>query len=282
MVSDDQAALVSSSWGGSGEPEATSSLAKAYEQIFLQGAAQGQSFVFSTGDNGDEQAHSGLASPDFPAVDPYVTAVGGTSTAIGASGTLDWQTGWGTNRWALSSSGTSWTAAGFIYGAGGGASTSFDQPAYQYGVVDSSMRSIPDVAMNADPNTGMLVGLTQQFSSGTRYGEYRVGGTSLAAPLFAGMTALTVQNAGRRLGLLNPTLYAQVGEGTFTDVTGTPPDAGTVRSDFANGADSSSGYLYSVRTYNQDSSLAIAPGWDDVTGIGVPNRNWLTAVPSNS
>ena len=41
------------------------------------------------------------------------------------------------------------------------------------------------------------------------------------------------------------------------------------------------GLLYSVRTFNQDSSLAIAKGWDDVTGIGSPNANWLTSISGN-
>jgi hypothetical protein len=42
--------------------------------------------------------------------------------------------------------------------------------------------------------------------------------------------------------------------------------------------DASAGLLYSVRTFNHDSSLAIGPGWDDVTGLGTPNAGWLTAI----
>ena len=77
------------------------------------------------------------------------------------------------------------------------------------------------------------------------------------------MTALLLQHAnagGTGLGLLNPTIYAQFGSGTFTDIKGTPPDAGNVRVDFVNGVDATDGLVYSVRTFNQDSSLQIGQG----------------------
>ena len=58
------------------------------------------------------------------------------------------------------------------------------------------MRVVPDVAALADPTTGMLVGQTQTFPDGhTDYAEYRIGGTSLASPLYAGMFALAVQKS---------------------------------------------------------------------------------------
>ena len=66
---------------------------------------------------------------------------------------------------------------------------------------------MPDVAALADPSTGMAVGQTQTFSDGVKYDEYRIGGTSLASPLYAGMCALAVQRHGA-YGLANPTLYA--------------------------------------------------------------------------
>ena len=91
------------------------------------------------------------------------------------------------------------------------------------------------------------------------------------------MTALALQNAGGGVGLLNPTIYAHRSD-AFTDVTGPGPDAGNIRVDYANGLDSSGGLLYSVRTFDQDSSLTVTPGWDPVTGLGSPNSGWLTAV----
>lgn len=274
---EDAAQIVTNSWGGVEVGEKPSLIA-AYEQAFLQGAAEGISYMFSSGDNGDEVANTGTLQPDYPTSDPFATAVGGTSTAINAAGSLAWETGWGTQKYSLSSDGTAWTPLGFLYGAGGGESLLFGQPAYQAGITPAGARGVPDVAMDADPTTGMLVGETQTFPEGVAYGQYRIGGTSLASPLFAGMTALAFQHAGGGVGLLNPTIYANASTGAFTDVAGTPADVGNVRADFANGLDSSGGVIYSVRTFNQDSSLALNTGWDDITGLGSPNSGWLTAV----
>ncbi|QNK81380.1 protease pro-enzyme activation domain-containing protein [Nakamurella sp. PAMC28650] len=279
VVNQNQVQVVSNSYGEPDGALSTGSIV-ANEAVFMQGALQGISFLFSSGDNGDELANTGIKQSDSSASDPYVTAVGGTSTAIDASGSLAFQTGWGTNKYSLSSTNT-WTSRGFSYGAGGGFSTLFNRPAYQNGVVPASAppgRAVPDVAMDADPTTGMLIGETQTFPDGVHYGEYRIGGTSLASPLFAGMTALLIQHAGGGLGFLNPIIYGQVKAGTFTDVAGKPKDVGNVRVDFANGTDASGGLLYSIRTFNQDSSLTTVPGWDDVTGVGVPNTGWLTSI----
>ena len=273
---EDVAQLVTNSWGGVEQGETASTIA-AYEQAFLQGAAEGISYMFSSGDDGDELASTGTKQADFPVSDPYATAVGGTATAIGRRGALAWETGWGTEKYSRSSDGTAWNPLGFLYGSGGGESALFGQPNYQAGISPSGARGVPDVAMDADPTTGMLVGETQTFPDGVYYDQYRIGGTSLASPLFAGMTALALQNAGGGVGLLNPTIYAQR-SGAFTDVTGPGPDAGNIRVDYANGLDSSGGLLYSVRTFDQDSSLTVTPGWDDVTGLGSPNSGWLTAV----
>ena len=154
----------------------------------------------------------------------------------------------------------------------------FNRPDYQTGVVPSSNgsgRAVPDVGLDADPTTGMLVGETQTFSDGKAYGEYRIGGTSLASPLFAGLTALRTQKAGSRLGFLNPSIYGSAT--AFTDIKGAPKDAGNVRVDYTNGEDASGGLLYSVRTFDEDSSLTVKPGWDNVTGVGSPNPTWINS-----
>jgi subtilase family serine protease len=280
VVNQDKASIVTNSYG---EPEAAlgAPLAAAEQQVFLQAAMQGITFMFSSGDNGDELQNTGLKQADASATDPYVTAVGGTADAIGPSGTLQFQTGWGTEKYSLSQDGSQWTPVGYLYGAGGGNSSLYNKPDYQQGVVPSSYgsgRQVPDVAMDADPTTGMLVGETQKFSDGRAYGEYRIGGTSLASPLFAGMTALASEHAGGRLGFLNPTLYSQAGSPVLNDVKGTPPDVGNVRADYVNGEDATDGVTYSVRTFNQDSSLAVRRGWDNVTGVGSPNAKWLTML----
>jgi subtilase family serine protease len=280
VVDQNKASIVTNSYG---EPEnvQSSSQIAAEQTLFMQAGMQGITFMFSSGDDGDELANTAIRQADSSANDPYVTAVGGTSDAIGADGSMLFQTGWGTEKYSLSDDQKSWTPQGFIYGAGGGVSSVFNKPGYQDGVVPGTYgagRAVPDVAMDADPTTGMLIGETQTFPEGKHYDEFRIGGTSLASPLFAGMTALASQHAGGRLGFLNPTLYSQADSGVFRDVKGTPPDAGNIRVDYANTVDPTGGLLYSVRTFNQDSSLATKPGWDDVTGVGSPRASWLTSL----
>jgi subtilase family serine protease len=276
VVDEDAVSIVSDSFG---EPESVEDLADvvANDQAFQQGALEGITFFFSSGDNGDEQAATGTLQADYPASDPYVTSVGGTSTGIDANGALSFQTGWGTQEYTLS--GGAWAPQGFLYGSGGGYSNLFNRPGYQSAVIPPTApagRAYPDLAMDADPTTGMLVGETQTFPAGVAYGEYRIGGTSLASPLMAGVQALTQQRAGRRLGFINPALY-KARPGLFLDVTGPGPDAGNVRADYVDGTDPSGGLSYTVRTFDQDSSLAVGPGWDDVTGLGAPSPKYIKA-----
>ena len=274
IVDQNKASIVTNSWGGL-DQDTTSGLAVAYEQIFKQGAMQGIGFMFSSGDDGDEGLASGRVQTDYPASDPWVTAVGGTSTAIGAGGELLWQTGWGTQKYDLSANGKGWVPSftpPFLYGSGGGFSTLFNRPAYQNGVVHEAApgRAVPDVALDGDPTTGMLVGETQTFPNGVRYGEYRIGGTSLSSPLFAGVQALAAQAAGSRLGFANPTIYALAREapGAFRDVL--HRGGANIRSDYVNGVNPNDGIVYSARSFDQDTSLATKKGWDDVTGVGTP------------
>lgn len=278
VVDDNVATLVSNSWSDLEGNTSAASVA-AYEQVFLQGAVQGQTFLFSSGDNGDELAKTGIRQVDYPASDPYVTAAGGTATGI-AYGAITTQTGWGTHNYSLSKNGKRWLDTGFLYGAGGGYSALFNRPAFQDGVVPTTApagRAVPDISMDADPNTGMLIGQTQTFPTGVHYGEYRIGGTSLASPLLAGMMALANQSAGTGFGWVNPLLYSAP-KSTITDVLPVGPVKGVVRANNNNGVDATAGISYFVRTFDQDSSLATARGWDPVTGLGVPNPNFLTAV----
>jgi subtilase family serine protease len=101
------------------------------------------------------------------------------------------------------------------------------------------------------------------------YGEYRVGGTSLASPLLAGAQAVAQQGAHTRLGFANPLIYQLARtSSSFYDPANKAPDAGNIRSDYANGNNAADGMLYTVRTFDQDSSLKVGRGWDDVTGVG--------------
>ena len=277
VVDANRASLVTNSYGEA-EEDTTPELLAVEQQVFLQGALQGISFMFSSGDNGDEVANTGTKQADSSASDPYVTAVGGTADAIGANGKLEFQTGWGTENYALSEDGSAWEPGGYLYGAGGGTSSIYAKPWYQRGIVPARYgtgRAVPDVAMDADPQTGMLVGQTQTFPEGVHYDEYRIGGTSLASPLFAGMSALRQQRLGHRLGFQNPTIYRKAGTRVFNDVKGEPRDPGVVRVNYNNSVDASEGLSYFVRTFDEDASLETVRGWDDVTGVGAPRARWL-------
>ena len=297
VVTDNDASIVTNSWGEPTfvnipdigcTPCATidNSLVDAYESVFIQGAVQGIGFYFSSGDNGDELDAWGVKHPDWPEEDPWVTSVGGTSLAVNAANQRQFETGWGTARWGLS--GNSWVLqVPFLYGAGGGYTVlegygvTFDRPWYQNGVVPANTagRAVPDIGAVGDPTTGMLVGETQDFSlptrfgpAGVHYGEYRIGGTSLSSPLMAGMQA--VAQGHKRIGFANPLIYSLANGGVYYDVT-PQGDAGNVRSDFVNGQNADNGLRYTVRTFNQDSSLTTGPGWDDVTGVGSPTSRYF-------
>lgn len=273
------AKIVSNSWGGSGDV-VKSALLGVYDAAFLQGSVEGISYAFSSGDNGDEATSLGTPQTDFPASDPNVTAVGGTSTEITESG-IQAETGWQTSKFVLNAAKTAWTqSTPFQYGGGGGYSSNVKEPTYQTnaGIVSpNGGRAVPDVSMDADPTTGMLIGQTQTFPTGAQYDTFRIGGTSLACPLFVGMTALKIQASGGGLGRLNPLIYSD--HSGFQDVTGAGMDPGAIRVDFANGVDASGGYLYSVRTFNgATTSLSVGSGWDSETGWGSARSGWLSPV----
>ena len=300
-VVDNKASLVTNSWGepnrvvveGVTYPTIDGSLAAAYESIFQQGAVQGIGFYFSSGDDGDDAAAWGVKGTDYPASDPWVTSVGGTSLGIDKDGTRQFETGWGTEKYSLTSGGA-WKPLGFLYGAGGGCA--FNQslmgvdfswentPAYQAAVATGcSSRGVPDISMDADPNTGMLVGETQSFGAptvwgqGVKYGEYRIGGTSLASPLTAGLNAVAQQGRSR-IGFANPMLYGLAAStNPFYDVKPEGP-VGDIRVDYANGLNGAAGTATSVRAFNRDSSLTTGSGWDQVSGLGSPTAAYIGAV----
>src|ERR687888_162423 len=156
---------------------------KPLEDTLIQAAAEGIGVYFSSGDNGDETSAHGFATPDWPAVSPWVTAVGGTSLGVSPANTPVLETGWGTNNYSCNTTTLACTRTGWLYGSGGGVSQIFPKPSYQSGL-NVSGRAIPDVAALGDPQTGLLVGETQTFPDGTYYDEYRIGGTSPSRPDF--------------------------------------------------------------------------------------------------
>ena len=279
--------IVSNSYGDEGEALPYSSI-QGEVNLQLQAAGEGIGLYFSSGDNGDEAANLGYASPDFPASSPWVTAVGGTSLGIDQNGNKAYETGWGDtlDKIVLSSAGTptySSALPGTLFGggAGGGVSAVFAQPAYQKGVVPTALaagkRVSPDLSALADPYTGFSIGIRAINDDDTLatdpYATETYGGTSLASPLTAAMMAIVQQTTHSTIGFANPTLYAidKVAPKLFNDVT--PPAAPKALA--YTGAVSGNSYLI---TLNTDTSLTTARGYDDVTGIGSVSFNLLSFI----
>ena len=291
VVAKHAADIVTNSYGWSTELLPTG-YEKPLNDTMMQGALEGIGIYFSSGDSGDETfgGPASTATPDWPAVSPWVTAVGGTTLGVGKDNSYLFETGWGTTRNRLNCTGflsqvDNWCGKErYLYGSGGGTSRIFQQPWYQQGVVPGSLatrwsstpaRVIPDVSAVGDPNTGMEIGQTQTFSNGTYYDEYRIGGTSLSSPLTAGIMAVAQQARGSVIGFANPLLY-RLPASAFHDVQHI--NGAVIRADFYNGEDASNGILYSARTFDQTFTLATTPGYDDVTGRGSPNATFISAI----
>jgi kumamolisin len=163
--------------------------------ILKQMALQGQTVFAAAGDAGAYSDQSHLSVID-PASQPFVVAVGGTRL-YSSGGVYQGETTW--------NNGSPSQGAG-----GGGVSSLWVQPGWQSGVATSvnrgsnGMRNIPDVALNADPMTGYSIYYGGRWIT--------VGGTSAAAPLWAGFTALVNErraaNGRKQIGFLNPILYS--------------------------------------------------------------------------
>jgi subtilase family serine protease len=261
------------------------------ENQHLQAAAEGIGLYYSSGDSGDEAASTSThqAQPDYEASSPWVTAVGGTSTGIDAAGHVVAETGWGSNRDQVDPTGTGYVAplpGTFRSGAGGGRSTLFAQPDYQRGAVQPAlaadptthqpMRVSPDIAADADPYTGMLIGLSPVLDNTTlqtgSYLEEDIGGTSLASPLVAAQMALVQQATGLTIGFANPAIYA-----LHRAVPSVPRDVATTATfplAYTSTSGSTAGNTYLV-TGNRDTTLTVTPGYDDVTGLGAIDFGFL-------
>ena len=182
-------------------------------QIFQQYAVQGQSFFLASGDAG---AYPTVI--DEPADDPYITVVGGTTLSTTSAG-----------DWAAETTWLNPATNSPIYGdspeeaSGGGMSLTYDIPTWQQGISmtenqgSTTMRNLPDVSMVAN-NINLVWGndLFASFGLGSELGlgpfDQSAAGTSLAAPLWAGLIALANQQAAANgqspVGFANPALYA--------------------------------------------------------------------------
>jgi len=303
--------VVSASWGSpvhSAYGDESADAMAQYDRLFQVAALEGITIDFSSGDCGANTPTSrcggadGLGSTQaqtvFPASDPWVTAVGGTSVAIGQDGDIERQTAWGTRAWEFSAgastggagtggaggddAGPGWAAKGWIYGGGGGTSADFAEPWYQVGKVPGTVagtlmtgtaaatprRAVPDVALDADPFTGMLVGQTRQLPDGTSgYAESAVGGTSLASPLLAGLEADAIQLGGHPLGFVNPALYEPVHSCLVRDVVAPSQPTSEVFPPIP-------GKSAVLVTLGDDAPLLTTQGYDTATGLGSPGQDF--------
>ena len=196
IAADNTSDIVSISWGIC----ELATDASAEVGIFQQMAAQGQTVFAAAGDSGssDCQPFDSTTTPsvDDPAIQPYVTAVGGTNvTSFSPFAEEVWNDGAGAG--------------------GGGVSTVFSRPAWQSapGMDNGSMREIPDISVTGDPR----VGFPTLYNG--RWATY--GGTSIGAPILSALIANAAESCGvSRIGFLNPMLYAMATRGVgFRDVT---------------------------------------------------------------
>jgi kumamolisin len=233
--------VISISWGWpEGNDLWTKQAVQAVDETFAEAGMLGVTIFVAAGDDGSaDELSDGRAHVDFPAASPHVVACGGT-TLHAAGGAISSETVWNDGPRA--------TAGG---ATGGGVSTMFPVPSWQSSAkVPKSInsgkpgRGVPDVAADADPNTGYRTLVRGRWGV--------VGGTSAVAPLWAGLTARINATLGRSVGYLNPLLYDAHARGAFHDITtGNNDTTGTI-----------GGY-------------AARAGWDPCTGLGSPKGNAL-------
>jgi len=250
ITTDNSARQISCSWGWTGGPSATT------DQILQQMAVQGQTFFTASGDS--DAYPAGTVDNPFsfgaPADSPYLTSVGGTTlTMSGSGGSWSSETVW---NWGL--------VYGSAYdgvGSSGGYSGYYPIPGWQTNVSmtlnkgSTTTRNFPDVALTAD-NVYVIA------DGGIAYRG--VGGTSCAAPLWAGFTALINQQATNNglaaVGFINPAIYA-----------------------IANGANYNACF-HDITTGNNTWSgsptlFYAVSGYDLCTGLGTPNgTNLINAL----
>lgn len=212
-------------------------------QVFQEAASKGISVLASSGDFGSAQFtcddSSFITAVSYPASDPLVTVLGGTAlTADASTGQYIGETAWN-------------ESADFGASSGGGYSVLFPRPSYQQGDTGAtSGRAVPDLALNASVDGGVLVYQTDPLS-GQEFVSIE-GGTSVGAPEFAGIVADGVQLAQHRLGFLNSALFrlgaSPLAERAFQDIT----------------SGNNILFLSGVAGYT------VQRGWDAVTGWGSP------------
>jgi pseudomonalisin/xanthomonalisin len=196
VVTDNTAKVINVSLGECENTAKSSGVSATDDAIFKTAVAQGQTFSVSSGDSGSHECTKRKNADSYPAVSPYVIALGGTT--LSTTGTTTWA---GETVWV---------------DGGGGPSLTEAAPAWQKssGVLKGgTKRGVPDLAFDSDPNSGSKIivnGKTAQY-----------GGTSLAAPLFSGFWA-RIQSANNNTLVFPASALYQFGPtnaALFHDVT---------------------------------------------------------------
>ncbi|HKI19346.1 MAG TPA: S53 family peptidase, partial [Isosphaeraceae bacterium] len=231
--------VVSASYGWPLESLAPTGLEQQWDSTILGPAIAAHPNVSFFASSGDYGTSYGLA---YPSASPSVVSVGGTTLNLTASNQWLSETGW--------SYGSDWWCSSCA--SGGGISNTFPEPAYQQndGFDSGGYRTDPDVSADADPATGAAVYDPYDFGAATPWDQ--VGGTSLAAPLWAGI--VTIANQGRVLAGGQPLGATQA----LTDLYSLPS------SDFHDITQGNNGYN-------------AGPGYDLVTGLGSPKANLVVS-----
>ena len=255
-VNNNVAPIITVSYGSCEASMGTSELSF-YNSLWKQAASQGQSVMVSAGDSSaagcdNPNSSSSVYGRNINGLcsSPYSTCVGGTQFADTSNPGQYWLPN-NTSTYGSALSyipETVWNESGSVsggsglWGGGGGASSYFTKPSWQTGpgVPADGKRDVPDVSLSAASHDGYFIAYQGGF--------WTVGGTSAAAPSFAGMVALVAQKMNAAQGLLNSNLYplaikqAAGGAAVFHDTTvgnnsvpGTTGYAATVGYDLASG-----------------------------------------------
>ena len=277
--------VVTSSWYIGWLPMLKSTIT-AWEGVLQRAAVEGITVNFASGDS---QIATKL---QYPGADPWITAVGGTSLAIGAHDNYLWETGWVTDLAQLNSSATAWKPAppGYFEGGTTGGISSFAEPYYQRGVVSGNViggkprRAVPDVSDLGDWTLGYQTGFSY-FGPHHKliYVNLVNGGTSLSSPVFTGFEADLIQ--GRHhiaLGFANPALYDMANTSAFHDVTGSPQGQGYTEAAVTGPAFAAIPYLSTMgRCATTPAHLTCGPGYDTTSGIGSPGPSFFSSFGSH-
>jgi subtilase family serine protease len=260
------------------------------DQIAAQAAATGISLLFAAGDLGDGAYTGAAPSTVYPASEPMATAVGATSLILGRGGKYVRELAWGKSTWQLEGKTWSEDLPATYRGTGGGTSTKHPQPAYQKGVVPASLaerpngalgRTVPDLAVLGDAETGMAIGYTQTFPDGSRkYAERRVASSTASTALVAGLLVLANDRRGTPIGFANPLLYGtwRKHRTAFRDIVRYGRQGAGVRVDYVDGATAKSGRRYVLKAFEALGENVPRRGYDTAAGLGTPAPSLLSLL----